>query len=149
MESTSLASSADADIILKLYDLRREATMRIARQWITVGFQPESAGDVIAILKDFGSQKNQYLRQVIGYWEMAASFVLRGALDGELFVDCNGENFLLLAKFYPFLEQIRTAAPDFLVRTEQLTLKHSGARALFERLLKTFESQRIVASGVR
>jgi hypothetical protein len=149
MESTSLASSADADIVLKLYDLRREATMRLARQWITVDFQPDSAEDVIAILKSFGSQQNQYLRQVTGYWEMAASFVLRGALDGELFVDCNGENFLLLAKFYPFLDQIRAVSPEFLVRTEQLTLKLSGARSLFERLLKTFESQRAVAGGVR
>jgi hypothetical protein len=74
---------------------------------------------------------------------MAASFVLRGALDGELFVECNGENVFLLAKFHPFLEQVRSVSPDFFTRTEQLTQKHSGARAHFERLLKSFETRRI------
>jgi hypothetical protein len=143
MESTSLASSADAEIVLKLYELRRDETMRLARQWMCVDFQPQSADDIIAILRSFGSQQNQYLRQVHSYWEMAASFVLRGALDGELFVECNSENVFLLARFHPFLEQVRAVSPDFFVRTEQLTQKHSGARAHFERLLKSFETRRI------
>jgi hypothetical protein len=142
MESTSLASAADAELLLRLYELRRETTMRAARQWITAEFKPESAQDVIAILNAFGSQKNQYLRQVLSYWEMAASFVLRGALDSELFAECNNENILLLAKFHPFLEQIRAVSPDFLLRTEQVALKNAGSRALLERHLKASESRR-------
>jgi hypothetical protein len=145
MESTSLASSADAEIVLKLYELRRDATMRIARQWMTVDFQPHSAEQIIAVFNSFGSQHNQYLRQVHSYWEMAASFVLRGALDSDLFVENNGENIFLLAKFHPFLEQVRAVVPDFFVRTEQLTQKHSGARAHFERLLKALEERRTPA----
>ena len=148
METTSLASAADAELLLKLYDLRRDATMRAARQWICAEFQPESAQDVIAILKAPGSQNNQYLRQVTSYWEMAASFVLRGALDAELFVECNAENIFLLAKFHPWLEEIRIVAPEFLVRTELLASKISGARAALERYLRTSEARRPELVGV-
>ncbi len=142
MESTALSSSGDAELILKLYELRREPVMRVARQWVCAEFRPQSADEVVAILDDYGSQQNQYLRQVTSYWEMAAAFVLRGALDGELLVDTCGENMLILAKFHPFLEQIRRTSPDFLVRTEQFVNKHSVARANVERQARMHESQR-------
>jgi hypothetical protein len=144
MESTSLASTADAELLLKLYDLRREQTMRAARLWVTVDFQPASAEDAIAVLKNFGSQQNQYLRQVTTYWEMAASFVLRGAIDGDLFVECNAENVLILAKFQPFLEQIRADFPEFLVRTEQVINKYATSRAMLERAIKVVASMKTV-----
>jgi hypothetical protein len=144
MESTALSSSGDAELILKLYELRRETTMRAARYWVSVEFKPESAEAVIEVLRDFGSQHNQYLRQVVSYWEMAAAFVLRGALDGELLVDCCTENMFLLAKFQPFLEQIRQNSPHFLVRTEQFVMKHAVARANVERMAKANESRRAV-----
>ena len=140
MESTALSSSGDAELILKLYELRRETTMRVARHWVSVDFRPESAEDVIEVLRDYGSQHNQYLRQVVSYWEMAAAFVLRGALDGELLVDCCNENMFLLAKFQPFLEQIRLKSPQFLVRTEQFVMKHAVARANVERMVRANES---------
>jgi hypothetical protein len=148
MESTTLASAGDAELILRLYELRRETTMRAARHWMAVDFDPKSGQDIVAILKDFGSQENQYLRQVHSYWEMAASFVLRGALDPELFVDCSGENLFLLAKFYPFLEEIRTYSSDFFIRTEQIALKHSGARTTLERLIKVHEGRRTAATSI-
>ncbi len=144
MESTALSSSGDAELILKLYELRREATMRAARHWVSAEFKPDSAEDVVAVLRDFGSQHNQYLRQVVSYWEMAAAFVLRGALDGELLVDCCTENVFLLAKFQPFLEQIRQHSPQFLLRTEQFVMKHAVARGNVERLVKANEGRRAV-----
>ena len=144
MESTALSSSGDAELILKLYELRRETTMRVARHWVSAEFKPDSAEDVIGILHDYGSQHNQYLRQVVSYWEMAAAFVLRGALDGELLVDCCNENIFLLAKFQPFLGQIRQHFPHFLVRTEQFVMKHAVARANVERLVKANEGRRSI-----
>ena len=144
MESTALSSSGDAELILKLYELRRETTMRTARHWVSAEFKPESAEEVLAVLRDFGSQHNQYLRQVVSYWEMAAAFVLRGALDGELLVDCCTENVFLLAKFQPFLAEIRLHSPQFLVRTEQFVMKHAVARANVERLVKANENRRPV-----
>jgi hypothetical protein len=146
MESTTLASSEDAELILRLYELRRESTMRSARRWLTVEFWPDSAQEVLFMLDDFGSQHNQYLQQVISYWEMAASFVLRGALDGDMFLECNGENTFILAKFHPFLAEIRSKRPDFLIRTEQLMQRYAGARANLERVIGQMESRRSLAT---
>ena len=68
----------DAELILKLYDLRREPVMREARKFIA-GFSPKSVDDLLAVANTPGTQ-NAYLRQVYGYWEMAAAFVVHGAL---------------------------------------------------------------------
>ncbi len=141
MESTKLASGEDAELILRLYEIRREPAMRAARQWLTVEFWPDSAQEVFFVLNEFGSQHNQYLRQVISYWEMAASFVLRGALDGDMFLECNAENTFILAKFHPFLAEIRTQRPDFLTRTEQVMQRFAGARANLERVIRSLESR--------
>ncbi len=142
MESTTLASGEDAELIMKLYELRREPTMRAARHWIMVEFWPQSAKDVLAIHADFGSQPNQYLRQVNSYWEMAASFVTRGALDGDMFFECNTENTFILAKFQPFLAEIREEMPGFLVRTELLVSKYAVARSNLDLAMRGIEKRR-------
>ena len=69
---------ADAQLILQLYDLRREAEMRKARNWWGGEFFPQSADDVMKMAFTMGSPENNWLRQVAGYWNMAASFVLIG-----------------------------------------------------------------------
>src|SRR5437764_9005738 len=101
--------AADAELILKLYELRREAELRKARNWWLVTFWPESADDVMKLAADLGSQENNWLRQVTGYWELAASFVVRGVLNQDLFLEgsCSGEMFFLFAKVSPFLKELR------------------------------------------
>jgi hypothetical protein len=105
---SSTPTTADAELILKLYDLRREAEMRKARNW-WIGFWPESADDILKIATALGSQENAWLRQVGGYWEMAASFVLHGTLNRELFLEpsFSGEMFLIFGKVEPFLKDVR------------------------------------------
>ena len=107
-------TATDAQLILQLYDLRREAEMRKARHWWVVEFWPQSADDVMKIVGAMGSQENNWLRQVGGYWSMAASFVLQGALSEELFIQpaVSGEMFLILAKVYPFLKELREKIGD-------------------------------------
>jgi hypothetical protein len=139
---TMLATNADAQLVLKLYELRTEAGMRAARKWASADFWPQSAQEVILVLRAFGSMENNYLRQVVSYWEMAAAFVHHGALDGDLFLDCNNENLFLLAKFSPFLAEIRTEAPGFFKRTEELTVKFPSAHQRVEALKKRQESRR-------
>ena len=104
--SNSQATQADADLILKLYDLRREAVMREARKYV-FDFAPQSIDDVMAVLGDFSSKENAYMRQVFGYWGMAASLVLRGALNEDLARDNFTELIFVYAKFEPFLAEIR------------------------------------------
>ncbi len=67
------ATAADAELILKLYDLRREAEMRKARHWWTAAFWPQTAEEVLKITSNMGGQENNWFRQVSGYWSMAAS----------------------------------------------------------------------------
>ncbi len=130
------ATPADAEIVLKLYDLRREAEMRKARAWITGEFWPDTADDVIKVGLDFGSQHNAWYRQVTTYWNMAAALVLRGAVSRELFVDFGGEMFFLFAKFEPFVKAIREKfnAPEFLENIEKVVDSTPGGRERIARL---------------
>jgi hypothetical protein len=106
----------DADLILKLYDLRREATMREARNWF-FSFNPTSVQDVIDTL--LGEHSGHY-RMVISYWDMAAAMVNSGAIDEQLFNETNGEHIFIYAKIQPVIEEIRTmfGSPDFLHNLE-------------------------------
>lgn len=108
------ATSADAQLILQLYDLRREAEMRKARNWWVAEFWPRSAEDFMKVAFTPGSEENNWLRQVSGYWSMAASFVLQGALNADLFLQpaVSGEMFIVFAKVQPFLKDLREKAGD-------------------------------------
>src|SRR6202167_5176257 len=105
-------TSADAQLILQLYELRREAEMRKARTWWFTGFWPRNADDFMKVAFSPGTPENNWLRQVSGYWSMAASFVLHGVLSADLFLQpaVSGEMFIVLAKVYPFLKDLREKA---------------------------------------
>jgi len=137
-----LATPADAEIILKLYQLRTEAVMREARAWITSEFWPKTAEECFAVLDNPKDPHNAWFRQVTSYWEMAAALVLHGAVSAELFLDCNGEGFFLLAKFSPFLEKIRERIPGFLLKTSDLVSRYSVAAQRYEAILKRMEAMR-------
>jgi hypothetical protein len=108
------ATASDAQLILKLYDLRRETEMRKARNWWVTVFWPESADDYMKVSSATGTQENNWLRQVTGYWSMAAAFVLQGALNEELFIQpaVSGEMVLIFAKVHPFLKELREKIGD-------------------------------------
>jgi hypothetical protein len=137
-----LATPADAEIILKLYQLRTEAVMRQARAWVVGEFWPRTADDFFAVLDNPADPHNPFLRQVLTYWEMAAAMVLHGAVSAELFVDCNGEGFFLLAKFAPILEAVRQKNPTFMAKTLELINRFSAAAQRYEMTLKRVEATR-------
>jgi hypothetical protein len=137
------ATAEDAQIIMKLYDLRREAEMRKARAWFA-GFWPRSADDVVKVINAAASQENAWLRQVTGYWEMASSLVVRGVLNEELFFDSGGELWFSIAKVYPFLNEIRekAQAPYYFRNSENLVTRTKAGRERLEMMLKRAESRR-------
>lgn len=137
-----LATPADAEIILKLYELRTESVMRQARAWVGGGFWPKTVEEFYAIYENPADPHNPWLRQVITYWEMAAAMVLHGAVSVELFVDCNGEGFFLLAKFAPILDAIREKNPGFLAKTSDLVTRFSAAAQRYEVVVKRMEATR-------
>jgi hypothetical protein len=142
-----LATPADAEIILRLYELRTEALMRQARAWVSGEFWPATAEEFFAVAQNPADPHNAFLRQVLSYWEMAAAMVLHGAVSAELFVDCNGEGFYLLAKFAPILEAIRERNPLFMVKTSELVNRFSAASARYEAMAKAAEGRRKSAAS--
>ena len=108
----------EADLILKLYELRREPTMRTARDWFFLDFNPESIDD---ITNAFISEHSGHVRMVMTYWDMAAALVNRGAISAELFNETNGEHISVFGKVEPFLKELRaTMNPQFLANLEKL-----------------------------
>jgi hypothetical protein len=131
--------SESANLIIKLYELRREEVMRKARDWYLGEFNPATMEDITAAVM---SDKSAYYRMVVSYWDMAASFVNHGAIDAEMFTDANGEHMVVFAKIEPFLAEIRemSGSPQYLRHLEKLVMSKPDARetldALRERMKK-------------
>jgi len=113
-----MSKQEEANLILKLYDLRREAVMRDARNWFFT-FNPTSAQDVIDTLL---SEHSGHYRMVISYWDMAASLVNNGAIDEKMFNEANGEHIFVYSKVAPVIDEVRTlfGNPEFLKNLESL-----------------------------
>jgi len=115
------ATAIDADICIKLYEMRREAEMRKARNFVNFQYQPQGVDEVLKLVQAMGSQENAWARQVFSYWENAASLLLNGVVHPGLFFTWNGEMVFVYAKFKPFLPEIRKAMenPGFLAGVEK------------------------------
>jgi hypothetical protein len=94
----------DADLILKLYDLRREKVMREAREWWFT-FNPTNIQEVMSTMM---GEHSGHMRMVLSYWDMACAMVVSGAIDEELFNQTNGEHVLVYMKIEPVLQDLRT-----------------------------------------
>ncbi len=125
-------TAEDAQLILQLYDLRREAEMRKARNWWLVEFWPQTADDFIKVATALGTQENNWLRQVAGYWDMAAALVLHGTIDSDLFLEggVSGEMFFLYAKLQPILKDLREKmqSPALFSNVEKVIMSSTTGR---------------------
>jgi len=116
----------EAGLILKLYELRREDTMRKAREWYFREFNPQTMAEFSAAI--FGEHSG-HVRMVVTYWDMAAALVNRGAIGLELFNEANGEQIGVFAKIEPILSEIRAAfGPQYAVNLEKLIDATPGGR---------------------
>src|SRR5580692_6634794 len=134
-----MATAADAELILRLYELRREDVLRKARRFLVFEFNPKTVEELRVVSRDTRSELNPYWRQAMSYWEMAASFVLRGALDPDLFLDSSVEGILIYAKFHHFHEETeKESGNPFMGQTAALIAKFPAARERYEAFLKNF-----------
>ena len=143
----------DAELILKLYELRREPVMREARNWFFT-FNPQKPEDFLDAVT---SDKSNYYRMVISYWDMAASFVNNGAIDAQMFNDANGEHLFVYSKIEPFLEDLRreTGNPDFLAHLEKVVKgipnyeqKITALRARIGKIIEIWQQRAATAQAV-
>ncbi len=121
-----------ADLLLKLYDLRREPVMRKARAWFREQFVPANADEILTVYR--GKASAPY-RMVTTYWNMAAALVLHGAIDEQMFADLNGEHIMVYARLQPFLADLRARLnnPAYLDKLEQVILRMPDAQARIAR----------------
>ena len=137
-----MATAADAGVVLELYKLRQETALRAARQFRAMEFWPKDLEELRAVSRNPASDKNAYWRQVMSYWEMAASLVLRGAVDPDLFLDSQGEGIFLYAKFHHWhAETEKESGNIFMKNTATLIEKYPAAKAAYEAILKNLASR--------
>jgi hypothetical protein len=129
------ATPADGELLLKLYDLRREAVMRQARAEMIAKFVPKSWEEMSAVLKG-DHPLNVYYRMISSYWEMAASMAKHGALHAELLAENFGEGYINFAKVQPYLAEMRKTAPTAYVNTEWFVKSSKEAKLRYALMQK-------------
>lgn len=114
-------NASDAEICMKLYELRREPELRKARNFVNFQFQPQSIDDLTKMSQAIGTQENAWVRQVFSFWEYAASLVNQGVVHRDLFFTWNGEMAFVYAKFKPYIEDMRKKMnnPNFMAGIEK------------------------------
>jgi|SRR5262245_19805543 len=141
------ANYEDAQLILRLFELRREEKMRKARDWFTFKFFPRTIDD-FKVIQEPSAPENSYFRMVTSYWDMAASFIVQGVLNPELFVESGGEMLFVWAKIEEFIPHLRQGfSPHYLANIEKAVQLLPGAterirmiRETINRLAKANES---------
>ncbi len=148
--SSSQATHQDAELILKLYDLRRESVMRQAREFVAT-LSPSSADDLVKLTMAFDSKESAYVRQVYGYWETAASLIVHGTLNAELAQDTLHEMYFVYAIVQPFLKDVRQKldSPDFLKNVEKVVEGTAEGRDRVRRIQQRLAEFRKRAASVK
>ncbi len=128
-----------ATLIIRLYELRREPTMREARTWYARSFNPTTVDELMQAVT--GPTSAQF-RMVTSYWDMACSFVLNGAIDGKMFNDANGEQHVVFCKIEPFIGEYRSRMgnPAYLSSLEQQVMSIPGAKERMAALRERFRA---------
>ena len=121
-----------AQLNLQLFELRREPVLREARSWFLLDFHPQTLAEFVAALT---GERNASVRMVLGYWDMAASLVTSGAIDGDAFRAAHGEMFGTFCKVEPFLAEMRAAfgEPAFCQHFEAVVMGAPDAAAILVR----------------
>ncbi|MGH9351298.1 MAG: DUF4760 domain-containing protein [Terriglobia bacterium] len=142
----------DAELLLRLYDLRREEKLRQAREWYLQEFQADTREN---LMKQFppGTKENAYYRMVVTYWDMAASLLNHGLINEDLFFENNSELWAIWSRIEPLLAEIRAASKNPLVygnleaagKKYEAWMEKRAPGALAVR--REFLQQRVLGSG--
>jgi hypothetical protein len=127
-----------AELILKLYELRRESVMREARSYVGGKFSPKSASELMDLV-NAGTRESGFFLQVYGYWDMVAAFVTQGALDATLVYNTCQEMYFQYAKIQPYLAEFRekTKLPEFLISIERVVEGSAAGRGRLEAMRRS------------
>jgi len=125
----------DAELALRVYDLRREAVMRASRNAIARDFWPKTYEELRAVMTQPDHALNAPYRQVATYWELVYGMVRHGIVHAEYFLESNGEGLFLFAKVHPFLAEIRRdTSPRAFANTEWVAVHCEPGRRIYEQV---------------
>jgi hypothetical protein len=129
-KAASANAIQQAELILHLYELRRETVMREARSYVGGEFLPASAKEFVEIVSA-GGKHTSFVLQVYGYWDMVGAFVEHGALDATLVYNTCQEMYFQYAKIQPYLAEFRKQMnlPEWLISAERLIEGSKAGRA--------------------
>jgi hypothetical protein len=135
-----------ATLNLKLFELRREAVLREAREWFLRDFNPETFAELVEVVS---GERNASFRMVLGYWDMAASLVTAGAIDADAFRAAHSEVFATFGKMEPFLAEMRKVSgePEFCKHVEAVVLSAPDGAAILERRRAALRAAAKVRAG--
>jgi hypothetical protein len=121
-----------AQLNLQLFDLRREPILREARSWFLIEFNPENFADLVSAVS---GDRNASFRMVLSYWDMAASMVTMGAIDGDAFRAAHGEIFATFSKIQQFIAEMRSSSgePEFCKHIEAVVMAARDAATTLTR----------------
>lgn len=127
-----MSKQKDAELVLKLYELRRDEELRKARQWYVGKFDPQSGQDLVGTLLS-GPKSSAHYRMVTSYWDMCAALVLNGGIDEQMFLATSGELIMVYAKIQPYLEEARQliGRADYLKNLETIAHRFPNAEEAF------------------
>jgi Domain of unknown function (DUF4760) len=118
-------TKADAELLLRLYEIRRDPEMRKARHWFLHVFQP-SDWEALKAQRMTGGDEDRYIRMVSSYWDMVSTFVTEGVLNEQLFFSTSGENVVVWNKISPWIGNLRNEMkrPTYLKNLETVAAQH-------------------------
>ncbi len=134
------ATYDDVNLILRLYDLRREEKLRAARAWYVTNFKPKTVQEMFAIAGP-GTDGNAFFRQAVSYWDMVASFVTSGVLNEELFFQSHRELLLFWLRLKPVVEAARNVNEDPNAWKNMETVAEAFAKYMGPETFKAFAAR--------
>lgn len=138
MQTKDYPDHHDAEIIMKLYDLRREGVMREARAAVATRYRPQNSDEATAVLKQ-DHPLNNPIRQVVSYWEMVYGMMRWGILHVDFALESTGEGLVLFAKMEPFLAEVRAQKTGVQLNNAEWVALHTEAgKKVMERLRPRF-----------
>lgn len=121
-------SHADAELLLRLYEMRRDPELRRARQWFLTDFKP-SGWMEIKLRYLSHTDEDRHFRMTTSYWEMVGTLVNRGVLHAELFFDHTGEDIVTWERCKGWVEEARgDIRPTYLYQFEKMVEAHQAFR---------------------
>jgi hypothetical protein len=141
------ARASDADVIMRLYDLRREERIRKARNWFMANFKGIKTTEEFLKLAPFGSDENAYFRMVVSYWDMAAGFVNSGAVNADLFFRSSNEMLFVWIRASEVIPELRQSRNNPLAYGDLEQAASAMAKWLNDRAPGSYEGFRKMVLG--